>query len=217
MHALEDFVRQTKLPVAESGAERSISRVIIDMENYVRTSVEDPPLSTSGLHISMNSELGAIMDEKLKTAMSLTEATPSKDTWWISVLESKAIQEVGPMVDSKQYKQLNKKLKDALEQVRPTPRHTLDAIDKLAEEEVMSTKQGGTSDKCEDAIIAVMEHRTGNSSTADILRTLNVDMWALPSAKAEGEAEEKLESCNQGEGLWAYLRIPVWFTRNTDQ
>ena len=52
---------------------------------------------------------------------------------------------------------------------------------------------------------------------ADMLRTLNVDMWALLSAKAEGEAEEKLESYNQGEGLWAYLRIHLWFTRTTDQ
>ena len=69
--ALKEFVRQTQLPVAESGADRSISRVIIDMENYVRTLVEDLPISTSGLKISMNSELGAIMDAKLKTAMSL--------------------------------------------------------------------------------------------------------------------------------------------------
>ena len=147
----------------------------------------------------MNSELGAIMDEKLKTAMSLTKAIPSNDAWWKSLLESKAIQEIGPVVDSKQYRQWNKKMKNALEQVRPTARHAFDGIEKLPEEEVTSTKQGGTFDNYKDAIIAVIARRTGNSSTADIFRTLNVDMWALLSAKPEGEAELKLESCNQGE------------------
>ena len=42
---------------------------------------------------------------------------------------------------------------------------------------------------------------------SDVLMILSVDMWALLSAKAEGKAEEELESCNQSEGLWAYLRI----------
>ena len=51
----------------------------------------------------------------------------------------------------------------------------------------------------------------------DNLTTLNVDMWAILSAKAEGQAEEKLESCTQGKGLWAYIRIHSWFTRTTDQ
>ena len=52
---------------------------------------------------------------------------------------------------------------------------------------------------------------------SEMLTTLNVDMWAILSAKAEGEAEEKLESCTQGEGLWAYIRVHSWFTRTTDQ
>ena len=38
--ALEDFVLSTKLPQAESGAERPIARVLIDMENYLRTLVD---------------------------------------------------------------------------------------------------------------------------------------------------------------------------------
>ena len=63
----------------------------------------------------------------------------------------------------------------------------------------------------------MIAHKAADSDMSDTLRTLNFDMWALHSAKAEGEAEEKLESCNQGEGLWAYLRIHLWFTRTTDQ
>ena len=80
VQALEDVVRQIKLPVAESGAERSISRVFIDMENYVRTLFNDPPIRTFGIKLSMDSKLGAIMDEKLKTAISLATATPRNDT-----------------------------------------------------------------------------------------------------------------------------------------
>lgn len=123
-----------------------MSREIIDMENYVRTLVEDPPISTSGLKISVNSELGAIMDEKLKTAVSLIKATPGNDTWSKSALESNAIQGIGPVMDSKQYRQRNKKMKNAFRQVRPTARHALDAIEQLPAEEVMSTKQGGRFD-----------------------------------------------------------------------
>ena len=47
-------------------------------------------------------------------------------------------------MDCKQYRQWSKKMKNALEQDRPTARHALDAIDKLAEAEVVSTEQLGT-------------------------------------------------------------------------
>ena len=30
---------------------------------------------------------------------------------------------------------------------------------------------------------------------SDTLNTLNTDMWAILSAKADGEADEKMESC----------------------
>ena len=33
-----------------------------------------------------------------------------------------------------------------------------------------------------------------------------MDMWSILNSKAEGEAEETLETCTQGVGLWAYLR-----------
>ena len=94
---LEDCVLNTKLTVAESSAEGGISRVIIDMENHVRTLVDDPPIKTSDLMISMSSELGSLMDEKQITAMGLTKGTPSKDAWRKSVLWSKAIQEIGQL------------------------------------------------------------------------------------------------------------------------
>ena len=89
VQALEGFVLSRQLPAVESGSERSISRVIVGMEHYFRTLVEDPPVKTSALKISKNSELGSIMDEKIQTATILTGGTPSTDAWWKSVLESK--------------------------------------------------------------------------------------------------------------------------------
>ena len=38
----------------------------------MRALVEDPPIKTSGLKTSINSEFVAVMDEKIKTAVSLT-------------------------------------------------------------------------------------------------------------------------------------------------
>ena len=103
--------------------------VLDDMENYVRTLVDGPPIKASGLKYSMSPELCELTREGIKTAMNLSKGTPNTDAWWKSVLESKAIQEIGPFVDSKQYRQWNKKMKNALEQVRPNARHALDAIE----------------------------------------------------------------------------------------
>ena len=100
----------------------------------------------------------------------------------------------GPVIDAKQYRQWNKKMKNALEQVRPTARQALEAVEKLSEEELIDSRQKGTFDNYKDAIIAVTANKSGSSELQEVLRTLNVDMWALLSAKAEGEAEEKLES-----------------------
>ena len=57
VQALEDSLLNTKVPEVQSGAERSVSRLMVDMENCVRTLFDDTPINTSGLQISMNSEL----------------------------------------------------------------------------------------------------------------------------------------------------------------
>ena len=65
----------------------------------------------SGLKISTNSEVGAIVDVKLKIASCLTKGIPNTETHWKSDLDSKGIHETGPVVDSKQYRQSNKNMK----------------------------------------------------------------------------------------------------------
>ena len=95
---------------------------------------------------------------------------------------------------------------------------TPDSIEKLSEDEINDALKQGTFDSRRDAIITLIANkRGGNPDMSEILRTLNVDMWAILSAKAEGKAEEKLESCTQGEGLCSHLKVHAWFTRTTDQ
>ena len=55
--ALKDFAISDRLPVMESGTERSISQVIVDMENYVRTLVVDPPVKTLEFRLSRTQNL----------------------------------------------------------------------------------------------------------------------------------------------------------------
>ena len=112
-----------------------------------------------------------------------------------------------------------KTIKEALKQVRSFSRHALDAVEEGTGETFMSTKQLDTFDNYKDAVIAVVAHTCGTSNFSCVLRALDIDIPTcghLLSAKAAGKAEEKLESCNLGEGPWAYVHIHVWFTRTTN-
>ena len=70
-----------------------------------------------------------------------------------------------------------------------------------------------------EAIVMVMEEKHGqhHRDLGELLKITNRDLWSILSAKSNGEAEEKMEDCAQGEGLYAYFRIHSWFTRTTAQ
>ena len=137
VNAIEDVANSSKLPATSTG-QRSIGKAIIDMEIYVNTLINTPRVKMSGLRTTMNSERGLIMDEKIKTGLNMHKTNNhSADSWWKSVLESKAIHEIGPVVDAKQYRQCNKKLRDALRQVRPNARQAQESVEKSSEEELI--------------------------------------------------------------------------------
>ena len=75
----------------------------------------------------------------------------------------------------------------------------------------MLTKKG--------AIIKIIKDAYGGKAheMEGVFEELIRDVWSILSANAESEADEKMEGCQQGEGLWAYLRIRLWFTRITAQ
>ena len=72
--------------------------------------------------------------------------------------------------------------------------------------ESKAANRQGTIDSRLDVITTDVAHKSdGDQDTSEPLRTLNTDMWAILSAKAEGEAEEKFESCTKAEGLKVFL------------
>ena len=123
--ALEQHAKEIALPDPRGAgySNRNIAQVLIAMESYVVTLKDDPPIQKSNL-----SEL---IDEKLKTALAMSKGNDSQQSWYNkSVLESKAIQDIGTVVDSRQCRQWNKKMKNAIEQIRPQSRHVVDFIEK---------------------------------------------------------------------------------------
>ena len=223
MDAIEAFVQSNRLPDATGTGERNLAKAIMDLEIPVNALMQDKPLQQSNVEAivadRMKAGVEAIIDSKLRTAMQFVKTPQQSDTtgWNRSILESKAIQDLSAVVDSKQYRQWNKKAKNALDQIRPHSRRMLDAVEKITEDEINDAIQlRGYTTRC-DAITNLVSQKHNNQDVTNLMSTLNTDLWAILCAKAEGEAEEKLESCTQGEGLWAYVRIHSWFTRTTDQ
>ena len=95
--SLEAYVMSNQIPDPRDGQPpRNMYKILIDMEAYLKTLIDDPPMQTL--------TMGTIIDEKLKTAMSMQKGNNPDESWFNkSVLESKAIQDIGPVVDAKQY------------------------------------------------------------------------------------------------------------------
>ena len=118
-------------------------------------------------------------------------------------------------------------MKNALDQIRHKSREKLEIIERLTEESIIlkqnEPKLAGKEHSAKrHAIIYVISEmesfkEVDKKIIQEELEVLDRDMWSILMAKAQGEALEKLEGCNQGEGLWAYLRIHLWFTKTTAQ
>ena len=97
---------------------------------------------------------------------------------------------------------MEQNMKNAVEQICPQSRQTFDFIEKSpSQDDINGTFAIGTFGNRRGAVIALMAHKRSNTDIAEALRTLNIDMWSTLIATVEGEAQEKLERCNQGQGL----------------
>ena len=96
LDVLSRFMDTTKLPGAPGLGERSVAKAIMDMEIYVNALVNDPPVQKS--------TIDAIIDAKLATALAMSSKSIQDDRpkWAKSVLESKAMQDIGHVIDAKQ-------------------------------------------------------------------------------------------------------------------
>ena len=86
--------------------------------------------------------LEAIMDAKIKTAVHMTEGR--SQGFAKPILESKAISEVGKLTDAKSYRPWNRKVKNAIDQIRPTGRKVMEMLESITEsitESIQSTSR----------------------------------------------------------------------------
>ena len=168
---------------------------------------------------ALKSQIEEMFDMKINTAMAMA-AAPQLDrekSYHKPILESNAIKEVPALTNAKGHRSWNRKMKNAMEQVREKSRTTLELLEKLTEEQIQTKYIAGGCTTKKEAIIQVMEEKHGQhyKDLEEPLEIANRDMWSILSAKSSGEAEEKMEGCAQGEGLYAYFRIHSWFTRTT--
>ena len=142
MGAIEAFMQSNRLPDATGTGERNLAKAIMDLEIRVNALMQDKPLQQSNVEAivadRMKAGVETLIDSKLRTAMQFVKTPQQSDTtgWNRSILESKAIQDLSAVVDSKQYRQWNKKAKNALDQIRPHSRRLLDAVEKITEDEI---------------------------------------------------------------------------------
>ena len=106
---------------------------IDQLEQWVRTQGA-APLATKDELQSVIKTL-TTKDETNGVIKTLTELINSKparvpDSWGRSVLESKGIQDVAIISDAKGYRQWNKKLKNALDLIRPKSRDKLEVVER---------------------------------------------------------------------------------------
>ena len=110
-------------------------------------------------------------------------------------------------------------MKNATEQKRPESRPALETLEKMSEEPIQEKQAEEEMPTKKGAIIAITKSKYGGNEQhiEAAFKELNRDLRFILSAEAEGEAEEKMEGCQQEEGMWTYLRIHLWFTRTTAQ
>ena len=107
---------------------RPINQAVSDLEAFVRPQVDNPPVNKQ--------EIDDLLNAKISMAISM-RGKGDDYSYKKSVLEGKALQDVGEVIDAKTYRQWNRKMKNALEQTREESRSALEAIEKLTEDEVV--------------------------------------------------------------------------------
>ena len=99
----------------------------------------DPPATKSELQTlvdgAIKNNIETLIDSKLRTTMQFSKVGKRDEgggqSWYKSVLESKAAQDIGTVVDAKQYRQWNKNMNNAVDKIRPSSRSVLDCVERL--------------------------------------------------------------------------------------
>ena len=164
-------------------------------------------------------KLDLILEAKLTTLKFMNDKKQSGDFHRKPILESKAVSDVDKLTDAKSYRPFNRKLKNAMEQVRPYARKAMEMLETITEQEITDSSLRDPKLTTKETIIDVYlaKHAVKYPDLEESLEEFNRDIWSMLGAKSEGEALGKLKSVQQGEGLMAFVRLHQWFIRTSDQ
>ena len=112
LEVVEAWMNSNKIPTTDGAGERNLAKTVLDMEIYVTALASNPPIQTSNVNAiiedKIKKEIEGIIDIKLRTALQFAQngnqGQGGGQAWFKSVLESKAVQEIGVVVGAKQYR-----------------------------------------------------------------------------------------------------------------
>ena len=115
LESLEAWRTSNRLTLASGSSEQNLAKTLFDIDIYASTLTNDPPVQQSNtealLQRKMRQHVESLIDIKLRMAVQFNsnDSRNENKSWFKYVLESKAIQEIGVVVDAKQYRQWNNK------------------------------------------------------------------------------------------------------------
>ena len=168
------------------------------------------------------------IDSKIKTAFELAVLTQNQTSGSsgnkdnqpglrkFPILECKSMANVGTLSDAKTYRSFNRKMKNAMDQVRPASREVLEILDLIKEDAVTTQMKTRPREKMRDVIIDLFSDKYFDKfpklKEEDFME-INRDLWSLYTDRVEDKSEAaiKMKAVSQGEGLWIYIRLHQWF------
>ena len=203
--------------------DRQIQSSVFWMENEITIMTQlvadmNQRLNETALNQMIDAKV-ATSFELVKTRMNHTTSDTTigggRDNRWhkMPILESKSMIDIGMLEDGKSYRAFNRKMKNAMDQIRPIARESLEILETYTESMVHERAASNPKPKIMEVIIDMVENSLINNPNSPItkesLEELNRDLWSVINAKAvdKSEAMSKIKAVHQGEGLWAYVRI----------
>ena len=115
----------------------------------------------------------------------------TNQTWYKSVLESNAVQEIGTVIDAKQYRQLSKNMEDALKQIRPNSRTALDLVEELTEDEINDANEQGIFGSKLEVISTLIASSHRALSEGSVCTSSNARSMQLVNCNGRARAEHR--------------------------
>ena len=170
----------------------------------------------------MMMDIGIHIQTKVNEVVATSSATKSSNPTQKDdrpILECKCISDLPMVGDTKGYRDFNRRVKNALDQVRPNATETLQFLEEIKERDVSEIMVGSNTKSYFKIIKDLYESgfQTKYPGIGETLEKNNRELWSMISAKAEREALYKIQGVPRGEGLWAYIRVHRWFSQTTEQ